>query len=280
MPKKKHEEHVNLERWLISYADFVTLLFATFTALYAVSQVDKSKALAFEESIKQSMGASSYDPLRPAGGNHRGFHDFIENSSSSGVGMPPANAFEQSSVLSNSPEYIGKRSRASSIGKMAGELMKLEEESELSDRIDVSANGDEVIIRLSEAGFFDSGKAEIRPDALPAFQIIGERLETFEGIEITAQGHTDNRPIKTARFRSNRELSTGRANAVIRLLEENHQKIEPASLVSAGYGEYRPLAPNDNGSGRARNRRVDVVVRPMANDAIRLRRQQAGQTEP
>ena len=61
MPKKKHEEHVNLERWLISYADFVTLLFATFTALYAVSQVDKSKALAFEESIKQSMGASSYD---------------------------------------------------------------------------------------------------------------------------------------------------------------------------------------------------------------------------
>ena len=64
--KHKHEEHINLERWLVSYADFVTLLFATFTALYAVSIVDKSKALAFEESIKQSMGASSYDPLRPA----------------------------------------------------------------------------------------------------------------------------------------------------------------------------------------------------------------------
>ena len=154
--KHKHEEHINLERWLVSYADFVTLLFATFTALYAVSQVDKSKALAFEESIKQSMGASSYDPLRPAGGHFRGFHDYVENSSSSGVGQPAANTFPQSSVLSNAPEYIGKKSQSASMGVMSGHLLKLEENPDLANRIEVSANGDEVIIRLSEAGFFDS----------------------------------------------------------------------------------------------------------------------------
>ena len=269
--KHKHEEHINLERWLVSYADFVTLLFATFTALYAVSQVDKSKALAFEESIKQSMGASSYDPLRPAGGHFRGFHDYVENSSSSGVGQPAANTFPQSSVLSNAPEYIGKKSQSASMGVMSGHLLKLEENPDLSERIEVSANGDEVIIRLSEAGFFDSAKAEIRKDALPAFQIIGERLESFEGIEILAQGHTDNRPISNLRFRSNRELSTGRANAVVAILEKNHD-IDPGYLVAAGYGEYRPLAPNDSPEGMARNRRVDVVVRPMVNDAVRLRK--------
>ncbi|MDP6945613.1 MAG: OmpA family protein, partial [Myxococcota bacterium] len=176
------------------------------------------------------------------------------------------------SVLSNAPEYIGKQSQSASVGMMAGHLLKLQDNPDLSDRIEVSANGDEVIIRLSEAGFFDSAKADIRKDALPAFQIIGERLESFEGIEILAQGHTDNRPINNLRFRSNRELSTARANAVVAILEADHD-IDPGYLVAAGYGEYRPLAPNDTSEGMGRNRRVDIVVRPMVNDAIRLRKE-------
>jgi chemotaxis protein MotB len=155
---------------------------------------------------------------------------------------------------------------------LAGHLLKLEDNPDVSDRIEVSANGDEVIIRLSEAGFFDSAKAEIRKDALPAFQIIGERLESFEGIEIMAQGHTDDRPINNLRYRSNRELSTERANAVVALLEDNHD-IDPGYLVASGYGEFRPLAPNDSIEGMARNRRVDIVVRPMMNDAVRLRKE-------
>jgi chemotaxis protein MotB len=119
-----------------------------------------------------------------------------------------------------------------------------------------------VVVSLAEAGFFESGQAEVRSDALPALDGLADALRAHDlrqPIQLTVEGHTDDRPVR-GRYRSNWELSTARATAVIARLVELHG-FAPARLTAAGYGEWRPVAGNDTPEGRAKNRRVEVRVR-------------------
>jgi chemotaxis protein MotB len=230
--KKKHPEHVNHERWLISYADFITLLFAFFVVMFAVSQVDSKKVGRFTESFSKAVGIDTFPE--------------------SGAGLMPGGvvpttkdeAAEQKLVLA--PELEGLRI----------ELASLRKNAELPAALQVLQRRNELVIRLSESLIFDAGDDRLTEQSAKAMRVLGRELKRRK-VDIRVEGHTDNRPIRTARFRSNWDLSTSRATAVVGILADT---IEPGRLSAAGYGEFHPVSKNDSDDGRRQNRRVDIVV--------------------
>jgi chemotaxis protein MotB len=253
--KKKHPEHVNHERWLISYADFITLLFAFFVVLYSSSQVDHRKVgklaiaiqVAFQElGVFPASGAAV--PLQPGDvpPNSVRMLENIEPTAPLGRLISPA-----AGVLSGATEN----------GDVAA-LQKVLEKAlapEISRKdIALRHEPDGLVISLREVGFFSSGSAQLRPSAIPALRRIAEiLLERLYQIRI--EGHTDNIRIHNAQFTSNWELSTARAIEVIRLLIST-MGFAPERLSVGGYGEFHPVAPNTTEEGRSLNRRVDVVI--------------------
>jgi len=237
--KKKHEPHVNHERWLVSYADFITLLFAFFVVLYGVSQVDSKKMGKLVQSMAIAFQAGMFDP----GTNKLNLADGAMDPQIQAALMAPI-------VPNNASNPVFKRVR---------ELIeaKLSEEKTL-DRVRFQETKRGLVISMEEAGFFHVGEAEILPESQETLDTIAKAVMPLPN-QIRIEGHTDNVPIHTARFPSNWELSTTRATAVIAYLTRKFS-FEPTRLSAAGYAEFRPVAPNDTPEGRALNRRVDVVV--------------------
>jgi chemotaxis protein MotB len=253
--KKKHPEHVNHERWLISYADFITLLFAFFVVLYSSSQVDHRKvgklAMAIQVAF-QELG------VFPASGTSVPLQ----------AGDVPPNSIQ---MLENvEPTAPLGRIISSAAGVLSGptengDVSALQKELETAlapeiSRKDVALRKepDGLVISLREVGFFSSGSAQLRPSAIPALQrIAGILLE--RPYQIRIEGHTDNIRIHNAQFASNWELSTARAIEVVRLLISG-MGFAPERLSIGGYGEFHPVASNTTEEGRALNRRVDVVI--------------------
>jgi chemotaxis protein MotB len=243
--KKKAEEHENLERWLVSYADFITLLFAFFVTMYASSRVDENKMGSAVESLQRALGAVIAVPVpsRQAGV----FHDF---SNPVQVTIVPISAPHGKEVEKLAKElkqkFEGPQGKG---GKKAG-AQAYQVSFLLQER--------GLVIRVSDQFFFHTGEAAIRPEVQPFLKALGETLQGLDN-SIRIEGHTDNVPIKTAQFPSNWELSTSRATTIIRYFLNNFQ-FDPQKLSAAGYGEYRPVAANDTPEGRDQNRRVDVVI--------------------
>lgn len=230
--KKKHPEHVNHERWLVSYADFVTLLFAFFVVMFAVSQVDSKKVGRFTESFSKAVGIELFplagDGLMPGG-----------------VTPVPAEGIEGKSPL---PEELNDLRR---------ELVSLGRRQALPPSVKYIARNHELVIRMSDNLLFAPGGDTLEGPALDAVRALGEALASRR-VDVRVEGHTDDRPIRTARFRSNWDLSTARAATVVAVLAD--AGIAPERLSAAGYGEFHPIAPNDTEDGRKLNRRVDLVV--------------------
>jgi chemotaxis protein MotB len=253
--RKKHPEHVNHERWLVSYADFITLLFAFFVVLYSSAQVDKRKvgklALAIQVAFQQ-MGvfdtSNTQIPLSDAEAVPFSKVQVVENSEQTtdltrfvqpmkGVLVPSVNA-----PLKNVQEELQK-------------ALQLEIERKV---VALKATREGMVISLREVGFFHSGSATLRASSLDAMDRLAAVLRTrSENLRI--EGHTDNVPIHNSRFASNWELSTARASELIQLFVERY-KLDPVRLSAAGYAEFHPVAPNDSAEGRGLNRRVDIVV--------------------
>lgn len=231
--KKKHAEHVNHERWLVSYADFITLLFAFFVVMFAVSQVDSKKLGRFTESFSKAVGVDMFP--NPGRGVLPGASD----------GVPSDASPSKSSAMPE--ELLGLQT---SLETASGS-------DEALANVQVVARRHELVIRLSDGLLFDSGNDAMREPAVRVVQHIAAQLKD-RNVEVRVEGHTDDRPIKNARFRSNWELSTGRATAVVtRLAAEG---IPAPRLSAAGYGEFHPLQPNSTEDGKKQNRRVDLVV--------------------
>jgi chemotaxis protein MotB len=256
MRKKKKEEHGNHERWLVSYADFITLLFAFFVVLYSSAQVDKRRvgqlALAIQVAFQQ-MGIFQASNSRPALTNSEPMPfsnvQIVEN----------AERNDAMGRLVNSPQ--GELTNAPAREVMTNLQNQLESalSPELKKRtITVTSTREGIVVSLKEAGFFDSGSATIRPDALPTIAHFINVIRSYP-VHIRIEGHTDNVPIHTARFDSNWELSTARATEMIKLFIAQYG-IAPNRLSASGYGEYYPVATNDTPEGRAQNRRVDLVL--------------------
>jgi chemotaxis protein MotB len=248
MSGHSNKAHMNRDRWLVSYADFITLLFAFFVVLYASSQADKKKQAMVSESIETAFRALGLfaDTTR---------HPSANSSAGQGSEAPamPMNIVMGEDVLA--PAKI----------KEDLEHIRQELEQTLSNQVaqhtvSIQMGRDGLVISLREAGFFDSGSAAPKPGTLSTLRQIATSLGRTP-YDLRIEGHTDNIPIHNAEFDSNWELSAARATHIARLFLE--MKAMPAERISAaGYAEFHPVATNDTPEGRAENRRVDLVVLP------------------
>jgi chemotaxis protein MotB len=244
MSKKKHPEHVNHERWLVSYADFITLLFAFFVVLFASSQSDKKKQLKLSEAMQ-----TAFTPLGTFDAHSK---------------TPPLTDINASAITNSIPSPIVRplpSASTESLEETEARLRKLIDEQVAAGGIPpggiaMRITPDGLVISLHEAGFFPSGSAEVRPASIPMISILATTLPTGP---LRVEGHTDNVPIHTAQFASNWELSTARSTAIARLLLE-HGPIDPVNLAAAGYAEFHPVASNATEDGRTQNRRVDIIL--------------------
>jgi chemotaxis protein MotB len=256
--RKRIPTRVNHERWLVSYADFVTLLFAFFVVLYASSQVDKRKvgrlALAIQVAF-QEMGvfeaSTTQVPVDAAEPMPFSTVQAVENKERiASVGR-----------IESRPEG----SLSSSAGAENGDLAQLETElvTALAPEINrkeiaMRREPDGLVISLREVGFFESGSALMKAASLKTFDRIADLLRK-RSYRLRIEGHTDNSPIHTAQFPSNWELSTARATEIVRLLIVR-DGFTPTRLSAGGFAEYHPLATNRTTEGRGVNRRVDIVI--------------------
>ena len=256
MRKKKKPPHNNHDRWLISYADFITLLFAFFVVLYASSQVDKRRAGRLAQAIQvafQELGV------------------FQTSNTKIPVNDDEEVPFQKVQIVENVNKQqdfrrvvdpmTGKLSNAldnQSYPEVEKELQSALQPEIRRNEVAVSMRRDGLVVSLEEIGFFDSGAATIRPGSLDAIARLAAVLKKRPEY-LRVEGHTDNVPIHNARFASNWELSTYRATEITRLFVTQYG-LSADRLSAAGYAEFHPIAPNDTAEGRAHNRRVDVVV--------------------
>ncbi|MBJ6724844.1 flagellar motor protein MotB [Geomesophilobacter sediminis] len=240
--KKEHEKEPNHERWLVSYADFITLLFAVFVTLYAMSQTDKKKIEEVMASMRDSFGFTQSSAPTPS---------VIESGAMNLIPQAPSKA-------TSTPMRRGKTRGSTKEFKLTkASLEAFLIKSGAQDKVSVSQNQRGLVVSLKEGGFFDSGSATIKPSAVTLLKDVIESLSEYSN-DIRVEGHTDNIPISTSAFPSNWELSTARATNVLRYMMK--EDFEPDHLSAAGYGEYRPIADNDSAEGRKKNRRVDIVL--------------------
>jgi chemotaxis protein MotB len=242
MSRKKKHEHVNHERWLVSYADFITLLFAFFVVLFASSQSDKKKQM--------EVAAAMQTAFTPLGSfeAHAKTPPIERAPSASMVTRPAALAlpFPQTGQTTLEEEM---KTRLGRLIHQAGEKLP-------KGSVTTRMTPDGLVISLHEIGFFASGSAEVRSESIPMLVALAD---TIPNAPLRVEGHTDNVPIHTAQFSSNWELSTSRASAIARLLLERGV-IHPENVSAAGYAEYHPVASNATETGRSMNRRVDIIL--------------------
>jgi len=247
--RERRRSHVNHERWLVSYADFITLLFAFFVVLYASSKADQKKQQQVSQAIDSAFHALG---IFPEAGRRP---DNLTNVSamSKDESVTPMNIVMGEDVLA--PAKVKQ-----DLEQVQKQLEKLLSNQIADHTVSVKMGKDGLVISLREAGFFSSGSATPHPGTLPILRQIAEALGKIP-YDVRVEGHTDNIPIHNAEFDSNWELSSSRATRIARIFLATNS-IAPEHLSAAGYAEFHPIAPNSTDEGRAENRRVDLVIMP------------------
>lgn len=232
--------HGSSERWLLTYADLITLLLAFFIILYAMSVTDHKKVHDLSQALKSAFhvtqGAESSvlsgQPSVLVGGATP--MDFVV--------LQDQLEREIAKALAANPDATGKGHTGPN--------------GEQAVTTKISERG--LVVSLASSAFFNPGDAALRPETSALMGTVAKSLKD-SGRAIMVEGHTDDLPINTYRYPSNWELSTSRATTVVRYLIESY-KLPPARLSAAGYGEYKPLVGNTSPANRAKNRRVDIVI--------------------
>ena len=215
------------DRWLVSYADLVTLLLALFTTLYAASTIDAQKLGPISSSLREAFDAP---PIAAADGHDLG------------------------RIVTPTAVVGGQPNREELPVRLARDLA----DALRLDRVTMHRDARGLILSLPEEAAFPTGRADITPEAEELIGRIAAAVAQ-EANAIRIEGHTDDVPIRTSRFTSNWELSTARASAVVEHLV-TRAGLSPKRLSAAGYGEFHPRVPNDTPQNRARNRRIDIVI--------------------
>ena len=259
-------EFENEERWLLTYADMLTLMFALFMVLYSISSVNISKYESLQESLKAAFSGSILS----------GGKAIMQSGSQSTTAHAPAKAAVPAIVplTPNIPKPTDTSAQEISKAMVAASGAKQEQEDfkklqrELNAYAKSHGFGNEVQAVIARQGLvvhvltdkllFDSGSATLQPAGLPLLQEIAHLLNVDQKHPITVEGNTDNQPIQSSQFPSNWELSTDRATTVVRYLIAH--RVQDQRLSAAGYADLHPLATNATATGRARNRRVDIVL--------------------
>lgn len=218
MRRRRIEDDENPDRWVVSYADFITLLFALFTILYALSVVDTEKLQEFTNSLRDAMGQGS------------------------------------ASDISLSSRRIAPIQEIN--GRIVSGIRGIIEREQKDISVRTERRG--VVVSIGESFLFPAGSTDIKESSM---RVLGELAMFLKGIDnqIMIEGHSDNIPVRNSRYTSNWEISTIRAVRILRLFVGRFG-IPPERLIVAGYGEYKPVRENTTPEGRAKNRRVDIVI--------------------
>ncbi|HUI81025.1 MAG TPA: flagellar motor protein MotB [Bryobacteraceae bacterium] len=253
MRKKKAAEHANHERWLVSYADFITLLFAFFVVMFATAQQDKSKAKIVAEAVRDAMEHGELSNVWTNLTKPKKQSDRKADSPKPPAGSDPAVAAEK-----KDPPKKPAMATQSDLAKSMEALNKGLAAELKSGKVTVNLNQRGLIVSLREAAFFASGDDTVSATSFPIIEKIAQVITPLAN-PLRLEGHTDSVPIHNSHFRNNWELSTARSIAMLELLEQRYQY--PSERLSvAGYAENAPVDSNDTEEGRAHNRRVDLVV--------------------
>jgi chemotaxis protein MotB len=249
MIRRKMAAHANHERWLVSYADFITLLFAFFVVMFASTQSDKNKAKDVSDSVRQALEHGQFSAaISTVLG--RGRHEAKK------APLSKENTSERENP--NAPPPGPLERHPPDLAKSLDTLMKGLDADVKNGKLQLKLDARGLIISMREKAFFASGDSAIAPDSLPMVAKIAAVVQSLPN-QVRIEGHTDARPIHTSRFRSNWELSAARSIAMLELLRDRFQ-IPPERMAVAGYAENSPVDTNDTEEGRAHNRRVDLVL--------------------
>lgn len=238
--RRKPDGAPNHERWLVSYADFITLMFAFFVMMYANSKTDQERAQQISEAFRQALSEGRLSQT---------LAKLVRREELSPEVRPP------------SPAIAPPKPLPSQVVELLPSLRELNEQLKKeieAGRLEVRLERRGLIISLREATFFPSGADAIEPSTLPTLRLIAEELKRTPN-PIRLEGHTDSIPISNARFRSNWDLSAARGIAILDLFAGRFG-IPAERMAIAGFGDTAPVASNETPEGRARNRRVDIVV--------------------
>ncbi len=244
----------NRERWLISYADFITLLFGFFVVMYSVSSVNEGKYKVLSETLTGVFNSPqrSVQPINVGGEAGTGSANDERPIPSLIVSSP---ATEPSVQLSTTVRE--QKARSEALNSMASRFAREFDGLIGQGVVDLQASDQWIELSLRDSLLFGSGDAEPHYDAFPVMERIADILKGSDNA-IRVEGFTDNRPIRTSRFPSNWELSAPRAAAVVRMLDA--EGLDPGRMAAIGYGAYQPVARNDTAEGRRRNRRVVLLI--------------------
>jgi chemotaxis protein MotB len=244
--RHKHEAHENHERWLVSYADFITLLFAFFVVMFASGQTDKSKAKQVSESVKEALENGGITPTIAAilGGTIDDKGAGSAQRKGPGGSEAKADPRREGAIEDLKPALA----QLTSLLKIDIERGKVQ--------LDLQARG--LVISLREAAFYASGDDQVLPQSFPMIAKLAGVVKTLPN-PMRLEGHTDSVPISNTRFRSNWELSAARSIRMLELLDTSYG-IPASRMAVAGYADTMPMASNETDEGRAKNRRVDVVL--------------------
>jgi chemotaxis protein MotB len=288
--RRRHsEEHENHERWLVSYADFITLLFAFFVVMYSISSVNEGKYRVLSETLSavfvatptaddpiqigerlRELATDDSTPLAPsmlagASGEATEASTHVGDGTQDKPRDGPAQGPEDGAADSGADEAPFERfGRDGAATRAIDEITLAMQEYLDGDLMQINRVGDRIEIEMKEQMLFPSGTARLTPEALKPLRALAESLKRLPS-HLQIEGHTDNIPIATADFPSNWELSAARAASVVHYLAR--QGIEPYRLAAVGLGEHRPIADNETARGRAANRRVTVVILTGKRDA-------------
>jgi chemotaxis protein MotB len=243
--RRKEESHENHERWLVSYADFITLLFAFFVVMYSLSSVNEGKYRVLSDSLVQAFRNVNIIEQDPK------------------VLSPPV-------VVATSPRRAAsektarqRRQTAQTMHNMADAIRRVLQPLTENGQVTVSEGAFGISVEINASVLFSPGEAVLGQEAVAALRAVAE-VVAQENFPIMVEGHTDNIPINTYRFPSNWELSSARASSVVRLFIDSG--VAPERMTAAGYADQRPVAGNDSDAGRARNRRVAIMIESRASE--------------
>jgi chemotaxis protein MotB len=239
MPRRKPrpEEHENLERWLVSYADFITLLFAFFVVMYAISSVNEGKYRVLSDSLLAAF--TDTPPIKF--GN--------EAARALAAGTPVERAASAAEAK--------QRVQQEKMKKIAKNVLEVLQPLMRDGQVKVTQTNKGIAVEINASVLFQPADANLNPESLKALRAVAEVLAEIDN-PIRVEGYTDNIPIRTAFYPSNWELSAARAGSVVRLFTEHG--VMSDRLVAVGYADNKPVAENASEEGRSRNRRVTIMI--------------------
>lgn len=221
--RRNNENEGGAPKWMVTYSDMMSLLLTFFILLFSMSTISSDKFDNIMSSFQNILSGSKGDSILYDGDNLIDLHEEL---------------IQTEEMYDKVSDYL--------------------EDQDLGSDVSVSMDSKGIFVEMKDAILFESGRAELKPEGIEVLKKLEGLISDFDN-ELVIEGHTDNVPMTSGRFPSNWELSTARAVTVVRYLSESLD-IDPGRLSAVGYGEYRPIKPNDTAENRAANRRVNILI--------------------